>query len=420
MAIIDQLATRDRDLRRRARKVIPNGMYGHMAVQSLPDGYPQFIERADGARIWDVDGREYLDLMSSWGPIVLGHRYPAVEEAVRAQAVAGDCFDGTSPRMVELAEAFVDLVPYADWAMFAKNGTDATTLCCTIARAHTGREIIVVARGAYHGAAPWCTPYPAGVTAADRQNLVYFEYNDIDSLHAAIAGIEDRVAAVIACPVRHDVRREQELAEPQFARALRETCDRIGALLVLDEVRTGFRLDARGSWESFGVRPDLSAWSKAIANGYALSAVLGRADLRDAAGRVYTTGSFWFSAVSMAASLATLRVVSTPAFESNLRAAGQQLRTGLLAQAEAHGFRVRYTGPVQMPLLTFADDDDFALGNAWASAAINNGVYVHPYHNWFLNAAHTPEVIEEILQRTDAAYAALAGQPVAERGLLTG
>jgi hypothetical protein len=166
----------DRLLRDRARAVIPGGMYGHQSATSLPPAYPQFMRGGRGARVWDVDGNEYVDLMCSYGPVVLGHRHPRVEAAVTAQAALGDCQNGPGPAMVDLAELLVRTVRHADWAMFAKNGTDATTMCCTIARAQTGRRKILAATGAYHGAAPWCTPRPAGTTPEDRANLGYYTY----------------------------------------------------------------------------------------------------------------------------------------------------------------------------------------------------------------------------------------------------
>ena len=166
----------DAALRQRAAAVIPGGMYGHQSAAGLPAGFPQFMARGRGARVWDADGNEYVDLMCSYGPVILGHRHPAVEAAARAQQEQADCQNAPSARMVELAEALTATVAHADWAMFAKNGTDATTLALMIARAATGRRTILAARGAYHGAAPWCTPRPAGTTPGDRAHLAYFTY----------------------------------------------------------------------------------------------------------------------------------------------------------------------------------------------------------------------------------------------------
>ena len=281
-------------------------MYGHQSAVPLPPDYPQFMRSGLGARVVDVDGNEYVDLMCSYGPVVLGHRHPAVEAAAAAQSELADCQNGPGAVMVELAELLVGTVQHADWAMFAKNGTDATTICCTIARAATGRSRILVATGAYHGAAPWCTPRLAGVTAADRSNLGHYTFNDLSSVRAAAAEAGDDLAAIVVSPFKHDAGSDQELVDPEFARGLRELCTHAGAALILDDVRCGFRLHLGSSWEPIGVLPDLSAWSKAIANGYPLAAVLGSGAWADAAASIFVTGSFWFSATAMAASIATI------------------------------------------------------------------------------------------------------------------
>ena len=153
---------RDAALRRRAERVIPGGMWGHMNVARLPTGYPQYFSHARDCRLWDVDGNEYIDLMCSYGPIILGHADPDVERAAAAQRERGDVMTGPSDLLVELAETLVDTVAHADWAMLAKNGSDATTSCVTIARAGTGKRKVLVARGAYHGSVPWCSPSVAG------------------------------------------------------------------------------------------------------------------------------------------------------------------------------------------------------------------------------------------------------------------
>src|SRR5579859_7470575 len=397
----------DRQLRERARAVIPGGMYGHQSVGPLPDAYPQFMRGGRGARVWDVDGNEYVDLMFSYGPVVLGHQHPAVEAAAAAQAAAGDCQNGPGPVMVELAEQLVRTVRHADWAMFAKNGTDATTLCCTIARAQTGRRKILAATGAYHGAAPWCTPRPAGTTPEDRVNLGYYTYNDLASVRQAAAEAGDDLAAIVVSPFRHDAGYDQELVDPAFARGLRALCDATGAALILDDVRCGFRLHLGSSWEPLGVAPDLSAWSKAIANGYPIAAVLGRDWLSGGAEQIFITGSFWFSAVPMAAAIATITELRSMSAIDLMQQAGMQLRDGIVAQARAHGFDVNYTGPPQMPYLTFAGDADYALVSAFAAEAIRRGAFIHPKHNWFVSAAMTGDDIALALEATEGAFATL-------------
>ena len=397
----------DSELRQRASRVIPGGMFGHQNAGRLPEGYPQFMERGLGCHVWDADGNEYIDFMCSYGPIVLGHRHPGVEAAVQAQLAAGDCGNGPSARLVELAETLVDLTPAADWALFAKNGTDATTWCVSIARQATGKRKVLLAQGAYHGAAPWCRPFAGGVTAEDRAHQLYFTYNDLASLEQAACEAEGDLAGVMVSPFRHDAGHDQELVDPEFARGVRALCDRTGAALMLDDVRCGFRFDIGGSWEPIGVRPDLIAYSKAIANGYALAAILGTDSLREGARGVYNTGSFWFSAASMTASLATLRALQDEDAFREIERAGSLLRKGLAAQAESLGLRIKQTGPVQMPFLSFEDDARFEKANLFTSEAAKRGVYLHPWHNWFLSAAHTDEDIRAALERTDEAFTAV-------------
>jgi glutamate-1-semialdehyde 2,1-aminomutase len=409
---MDQLVnSQDQSLRRRAERVVPSGMWGHLHAAKLPDGYPQFFARGEGAYLWDVDGRRYLDLMCSWGPNLLGHQNAEVEEAAERQRRQGDCLNGPAPAMVELAELLVDMLPHAQWATFQKNGTDATTACATIARAATGRRKLLVARGAYHGAVPWCSPSLLGVTTEDRAHLLHYDYNDPESLAEAVALAGDDLAGIIASAFRHDLGRDQELPQLAFAHAARAACDRAGAALILDEVRAGFRLDSRGSWERLGVRPDLAAWSKAIANGYPLAAVTGAEWLRDAAGRVFTTGSFWCGAVPMAAAVATLRIVRRDDVPGRVARLGQMLRDLLAEGAARHGLGLRQTGPAQMPMVLFDDDPGARKGDVFCNAALAHGVYFHPRHNMFLSAAHTEadmRIAAEAAEHGFAAVAALA------------
>lgn len=397
----------DSDLRERAARVIPGGMWGHLDAKKLPEGYPQFFARGQGGHVWDVDGRRYVDLMCSWGPIVLGHHDPAVDAAARRQAELGDTLNGPGPVLVELAERLVDRIQAADWAMFQKNGTDATTTCVTIARAATGRSTILMAQGSYHGAAPWCTPVPAGTTDTDKAHQLRFAYNDVASLEAAADAAGGDLAAILVTGFRHDNVVDQELPSPEFAAAARAICDRKGAALIVDDVRAGFRLHAGGSWETVGVQPDLSAWSKAIANGHTLAAVTGKDALRDAASRIFVTGSFWCSSVAMAAAVATLDELERRDVVAHLAMLGERLRDGLAERARGANVGLRQSGPVSMPLFLFDGDEDFSVGRAFCRAALAEGAFLHPRHNMFLCAAHTEADIDAVLAASEAGFAAI-------------
>ncbi len=402
-----RLNSADTALRERARRVIPGGLWGHMNAANLPEGYPQYFTRAEGCRLTDVDGRSFVDLMCAWGPIVLGHRHPVVESAAREQAARGDCMNGPGPVLVELAETLVEMVPHADWCQFGKNGTDATTGCVTIARAGTGRRKVLVARGAYHGAVPWCSPSVAGVTAEDRAHLLHFVYNDCESVDSAVEKAGGDLAAIVVSAFRHDIGVAQELPTPAFASHVRSVCDATGAALILDDVRAGFRLDLGGSWETVGVRPDLSAFSKAIGNGHALSAVTGREWLREAATRVFSTGSFWCGAVAMAAAVATLLELRRLDGPAVMRATGERLRDGLAERAAHYGVAISQTGPVQMPTLLFNDDPEWKKGFAFCAEALRHGAYLHPKHNMFLSCAHSGEDIDAVLLAAEKGFQAV-------------
>ncbi|WGM38042.1 aminotransferase class III-fold pyridoxal phosphate-dependent enzyme [Caulobacter sp. NIBR1757] len=397
----------DKSLRARAEAVIPGGMYGHQSVGLLPDDYPQFFSGGDGAHLTDADGRRYLDLMCAYGPNLFGYGQPQINAAYVRQLEIGDALTGPTALMVELAEAMTAMVTHADWAMFCKNGTDATTMAMMTARAHTGRKALVLAKGAYHGAAPWCTPRPGGVVPSDRAHQHFCAYNDIASLEAAVAQAGDDLAAIFAAPFRHDAFIDQAPPDPAYARRARELADQHGALLVVDDVRAGLRVARDCSWSVLGVQPDLSTWGKCIANGHPISALLGNDKARKAAASIYVTGSFWYAGAAMAAGLETLRLVRETDYLERLQGLGMRLRTGLHDRAAAAGFGLRQTGPETMPLFLFDDDPDLRLGFAWSSAMLARGVYVHPWHNMFLCAAMTQADIDAALNAAEAAFADL-------------
>lgn len=399
--------THNKALQARAERVIPGGIYGHESTRLLPSDFPQFFQRAAGSRLWDVDDNEYIDYMCAYGPNLLGYGNEKVEAAARAQALRGDTMTGPSDAMVRLAELFVDTVTHADWAMFCKNGTDATAMALVCARAYRQRRKVLLAEGAYHGASPWCMPQTAGGTAEDRAHIIPFRYNDLASLATAVEKAGDDLAGIFATPFRHEAFSDQYLPDAAYAREVRRICDERDALLVVDDVRAGFRMARDCSWSALGVQPDLSTWGKAIANGHPISALLGSDKAREAAQRIYVTGSFWFSAVPMEAAIATLHQIRETDYLERIAHTGQLLRDGLEAQSRNHGFTLRQTGPVQMPQIFFADDPDMRIGYAWTAAAIRRGVYLHPYHNMFINSALTPEDVALTLERTDDAFAEL-------------
>jgi glutamate-1-semialdehyde 2,1-aminomutase len=397
------------DLDARAAKTLPRGLAGHLSPQVSWPGAPRYIARAEGSRFWDVDGNEYIDMMCSWGPIVLGHLHPEVEEAVARQHAQVDCGNGAAPVMVDLAERLVSVVDDGAWTLFAKNGADVTTLAVTLARAHTGRRTVLIANGAYHGSLPWCNPDMQGVLPGDRANLDYFEFNDLGSVAAAAERHRDDLAAVILSPLRQPPGFDQEPPTREFAVGLRDLCDREGAVLIHDEVRTGMRVELGSAWRGFGVAPDLSAWGKAIANGYSIAALVGKEELRDVAARVFATGTFWWSGDAMAAALATLEVIERDDALGVMNQWGTRFCEGVAAAAEARGLGIAVTGPPTMPYARFtADQDDRALADIFAAECGRHGLFLHPRHNWFISAANDEHDLDQALAAVEAGVDAVA------------
>jgi glutamate-1-semialdehyde 2,1-aminomutase len=397
----------DAELRARAEAVIPGGMYGHQSTGLLPDDYPQFFSRAKGGRLWDADGAELLDLMCAYGPNLFGYGDTEIDAAYVRQLADGDTLTGPTHLMVELAETITAMVAHADWAMFCKNGTDATSMALVTARAHTRRKTVIMAKGAYHGAAPWCVPRGTGVNPEEKAHQIFCAYNDVASLEAAVAKAGDDLAAVFAAPIKHDAFIDQALPDPAYARRARELCDQTGALLIVDDVRAGFRLARDCSWSLVGVEPDLSCWGKCLANGHPLSALLGADKARKAASSVFVTGSFWFQAAPMAAGLATMARIRNSDYLERIEGLGQRLRDGLGERASAAGFGLRQTGPVTMPLFLFDEDPDLRMGFRWSSEMLRRGIYVHPWHNMFMCAAFTEADIDQALDAAEASFKVL-------------
>jgi glutamate-1-semialdehyde 2,1-aminomutase len=395
------------ELLERARRVIPGGMYGHESTALLPGDFPQFFSRAKGARLWDVDDNEYIDYLSAYGPNLFGYGNPDIEAAARKQAELGDTMTGPSFVMVDLAEALVSMITHADWAMFCKNGSDATSMAMTTARAYSGRRKIIVATGAYHGSQPWCTPNRTGIVEDDRRNIITYEYNNIESLEAAVRSADGDVAGIFATPFKHEVFADQMIPSQTFAQAVRKICDAADVPLIVDDIRAGFRLARDSSWSILGVQPDISCWGKAIANGHPISAMVGSQRFYAAARSIFATGSFWFSGVPMAAGVETLRLIRETKYLEQIIELGDKLRAGLHEQASAFGFSLRQTGPSQMPQILFHEDPDMRLGYAWVANTLKHGVYFHPYHNMFLNAAMTAADIDLTLKASERAFAEL-------------
>ncbi len=394
----------------RARRVIPGGVYGHQNPAYLVDGvFPRFLAEAEGCRVRDVDGHEYVDFLCSYGPMVLGYRDPVVEAAAEAQRRRCDSGNLPAPNVVELAERLVAATTGMDWAMFAKNGSDVCTWALAVARRATGRDSVAMVDGTYHGVHGWCNPLGRGFPEFERAGILRFAWNDADALEALLREHDGRIAAVITTPFRHEARFDSVMPAPGFFDRVRELCTRSGAVMILDDVRAGFRLHPGGSLQRFGVTPDMTVYSKAMANGYPLAAMLGADALRQAAREVFVTGTFFTQAVPIAAAIATLEEFARRDALGHMERVGRRLCDGLAERASAAGLAVTISGPPAIPFLTFdADAGSLERSRAFAAAAARRGAFFHPAHNWFVSAAHQDADIDFALDAAEGGMEAVA------------
>ncbi|HOD13590.1 MAG TPA: aminotransferase class III-fold pyridoxal phosphate-dependent enzyme [Spirochaetota bacterium] len=384
-----------------ARAIVPNGIYGPRTPHFLTYGsYPCFFTHGRGSHVWDVDGNEYIDYMCSFGTNVLGMCNPEVDAAAADQMARGNSFTLPTDRWNELASLMVRQVDGMDWTAFGKNGSDVTTYATTIARKHTGRRIIINLKGAYNGAHFWCSHSTVGVPDEYRAHVLSFAFNDLDDLAALLEKHRGDVAGIMLTPHHHPAMADQALPADGFYAGLQELCKKEGAVFIMDDIRCGFRLHERGSHRYYGCEPDLACFGKAMANGYPISAITGKASLKPAAEACYFTGTHFFAAVPMAAAIATIGIINRDGIIPRLHKLGTQLRDGITAQAAEAGLLVRYTGHPVMPFLRFEGDTNFSLNRFFCGEAARRGIFLHPHHNWFVCAEHTGDDIARTLEVT--------------------
>ncbi|PFG18285.1 glutamate-1-semialdehyde 2,1-aminomutase [Propionicimonas paludicola] len=393
----------------RALKVVPSGIYGHQGPSEgcyVPvSSFPLFSKTASGTRFIDADGNEFIDYMCGYGPNVLGYKDADVDAAAAAQAKLEDVVTIPSTTMVDFAELLVDQVASADWAFFAKNGGDTTTLAIMTARAATKRKRIVFIAGYYHGVAPWTQKldYP-GVLEEDVTNNIIIPWNDPVAFEKVLNAYSGEIAAFISTPYMHGNFLDNVLPAPGYWQAIRKLCDKHGVVLIMDDVRAGFRLDLAGSDHHFGFEADLICFCKAIANGYNVSALLGKAALKDVVSSITYTGSYWMSAVPFAAGIATqtkLRELNAPARFAEL---GTRLTTGLVGAAADQGLHLIASGEPALFYLRLADDDSLMLHQEWVAQMMRRGIFLTSHHNHFINASLTEADVDLTIEIAHEAF----------------
>lgn len=404
--------TKSHEWYKRAVNVIPSGIYGHLGPAEglwMPTtSWPYFSEKAQGSYFWDVDGNKYLDYMCAYGPNVLGYNDPDVNAAAIEQASKENCTTTPSYKMVELAELMVDTVASADWAFFAKNGNDVTQAAIMCARYYTHKKKIIFVNGFYHGVSPWTQKldYP-GVLPEEVANNLYVDWNDIPALEKLMDENEGEIAAFIATPYLHGNFSDNELPADGYWQKVRQLCTEKGIVLIVDDVRAGFRLDLAGSDHFYGFEADLICFCKAIANGWNVSCLCGKDFLKSAMSGLSYTGSYWMSAIPFAAGLVCIdkmKKLNTPKL---FRENGKKLTDGLKAAAANNGFDLVVSGEPALFYLRIANDDSLFLHQDWIQEMVHKGIFMASHHNHFMNASLTDEDINHTLEVADDAFKAV-------------
>ncbi len=429
--------SRNQELFDRAQRVIPGGVNSPVRAFKAVGGTPRFIARAQGAHMWDADGRRYIDFIGSWGPMILGHGHPEVVEAVQRAVLEGFSFGAPTEREIELAEAILALVPSAEQVRLVSSGTEAGMSAIRLARGFTGRSKLIKFEGCYHGhadallvkagsgLATFGHPTSAGVPPEVVQHTLVLEYNNIEQIEQAFATQGAEIACVMIEPIAGNMNFVR--ASVPFIKRIRELCDQHGALFVFDEVMSGFRV-ALGSAQSIyakalpGFQPDISVFGKVIGGGMPLAAFAARAEIMSKLaplGPVYQAGTLSGNPVATACGLATLQVIQRPGFFEALGERTQAWMSGLRGAAQAAGVTLTTDSQGGMFGFFFADalpqhyqavmakgTDTF---NRFFHLMLDRGVYLAPamYEAGFVSAAHTPADIDEAVAAAREAFTQL-------------
>lgn len=399
----------------RAERVIPMGTQtlSKSPTQFVQGALPIYLERGRGAHVWDVDGGEWIDYPMALGPIILGYAEPAVDDAIRAQLADGITFTLMHPLEVEVAERIVGMCPGVEAVRFGKSGSDALSAAVRAARAHTGRDVVLV--GGYHGWHDWyigSTSRDLGVPKAVRELTVPFQFNDMDDLRRALDAHRGDVAAVIVEPAG------AEVPAGGFLEGLVDLAAGHGAISVFDEVITGFRLAPGGARERYGVTPDISCYGKALGNGMPIAAVAGRWKHMRVFDEIFFSGTHGGEALSLAAARAVLDIVADGTVLRAIEARGQTLRSAIEASIAAHavGDRISVGGEPHRSVVGFGGDDALVVKSFVQQVVAQHGILFNG--SMFICARHSDADIDATAAAFDEAFVEIAKGDALEPRLL--
>ena len=387
--------TKSIELYEEACGLVPGGVLGARKPADFIAGeYPIFLESGKGCRLTDVDGNEFIDFLCGYGPIILGYRESEVDEAVYKQITEkGFCFSLTQKYQNDLAQKIAELVPSAEMSIFLKTGSDATTASIRIARAHTNK--LKVMRCGYHGWHDWCVEMKGGIPKKFYEDVFEFQYNNLTQLEELMAVHGNETAAIIMTPFGHPNHQKMQIPQPGFLEGVRDLADKYRAVLIYDEIRTGFRLSLGGAQALYGVHPDISVLGKAIANGYPISVVTGKKDVMMAAAeKLFISSTFFPNSEAFIAALKTIEILERDNVLANIWEKGEWFMEKIQEILNKHDVGAELTGIPPMFYITFEKDETGSYKGKrkdFYTQMIRKRFFFTPYHHAYISYRHTEE-----------------------------
>lgn len=384
-----------------ALKFIPGAILGiRRPYNFVPGEYPIFFDEAKGGKVTDVDGNEYIDMLCAYGPIIIGHREEEIDNAVIEQMRnKGFCFSLTQRVQNKLAEKLRELIPCAEMSVLVKTGSDATSTAIRIARGYTER--IKIARCGYHGWHDWCVEVKGGIPKKFYEDTLEFHYNELDELEDIMKKHGDEMAAIIITPVGHALAEPVQEPKQGFLEGVKNLAHKYGALLIFDEIRTGFRSSLGGAQKVYGVTPDLATFGKAMANGYPIGAVVGKSEyMKVIADKVFISSTFFPNSLEQIAALKTIEILERNKVIEAIKEKGTKFLNDVKLVIEKSNVPAHLSGIPQMPFITFLKDEKKLykkLRNEFYTQLIRKRVFLQPYHHGYIAYRHTDEDLNYVV-----------------------
>jgi len=382
-------------LYKEAQELIPGGMMGiRRPYNFVPGEYPIFFEEGKGGKVIDADGNEYIDMLCAYGPIIIGHREKEIDKAAMEQIKnKGFCMSLVQSIQNKLAKKVTEIIPSAEKVVFLKTGSDATTLSTRVARGYTDKTKIL--RCGYHGWHDWCVEVKGGIPKKLYEDVFEFEYNNLDQLESLMKEHGPDAAAVIVTPVGHPLAHPVQMPKPGFLEGVKELAHKYGAVLVFDEIRSGFRFSMGGAQKVFGVTPDLSVFGKAMANGYDISMLVGKKEIMDVlVQKVFVSSTYFPNSISMAASLKTIEIMERDNILEEIKKRGNVFVKRVAKYVKRSKLPIELSGGELMPYITFNKDEKGLykkMRNEFYAQLIRRKVFLQPYHHGYVCYRHSPK-----------------------------